>query len=169
MAEFVSAVLGLVVVGAEVGDSLYALIDTFKNAPREFLELSNEVTDFRAALSRLIEARESGELGLEESTRDSGLDGVVGRGKEIIQEVEELVKKVIKQQHGETEGTQVNRIRWLRRVKKAKNLQERLRAQKSSLCNFITIGMLYVVFATIIRSGILTTQPESPAQELESN
>lgn len=155
--------MSLVAAGAKVADSLYALIDTLKDAPNEFLALSNEVTDFRVALSRLIEARESGELALEENGQDSALDGVVGRGKAIIQEVEELVQKVTKQQHGETEGTQVNRIRWLRRVKKAKKLQESLRVQKSSLCSFITFGMLYVVLETIIlsRSSDNTTRKSS--------
>ncbi|KAJ9641370.1 hypothetical protein H2199_005340 [Coniosporium tulheliwenetii] len=81
MAEFVSAIVGLLVAGAKVGDSLYALIDTLKDAPNEFLALSNEVTDFRVTLSRVIEARESGELALEENGPDSGLDGVVERGK----------------------------------------------------------------------------------------
>ena len=169
MAEFASAIVGLVAAGAKIGDSLYALIDTLKDAPNEFLALSNEVTDFRVALSRLIEARISGELALEENERDSGLDGVVGRGKEIIQKVEELVQKVTKQQDGETGGTQVNRIRWLRRVKKAKKMQESLRVQKSSLCGFIALGMLYVGLGTIVFPKVLTIQPESRAQELESN
>lgn len=47
MAEFVSAIVGLIAVGAKVSDSIYTLIDTLKDAPNEFLALSNEVTDFQ--------------------------------------------------------------------------------------------------------------------------
>ena len=142
MAEFVSAIVGLAIAGAKVGDSLYALVDTLKDAPREFLALSDEVTDFRATLTRVIEAKDSGEIPFGENRRITGLDRLIVRGEEIIQQIEKFVKRVSNQQDGDNQGTQVNRIKWLRRVKRAQKLKETLRVQKSSICNFIAFNIL---------------------------
>lgn len=141
MAEFVSAIVGLIAVGAKVSDSIYTLIDTLKDAPNEFLALSNEVTDFQLVLSKVIEVRESGEVSAEDGRTDGGFDIVIKRGKKVLQDVENLVQEVIKQQHGKSEGSQVNRIKWLRRVKKAQKLMQ---PQKSSLCSLIIVEILYV-------------------------
>ncbi|XXH01946.1 hypothetical protein Hte_008309 [Hypoxylon texense] len=62
MAEFASAIIGLAAAGAKVGTTLDDLIDTLKDAPSELLALSDEATDFRAIVARLVEARESGEF-----------------------------------------------------------------------------------------------------------
>lgn len=144
MAEFVSAIVGLIAVGAKVSDSIYTLIDTLKDAPNEFLALSNEVTDFQLVLSKVIEVRESGEVSAEDGRTDGGFDIVIKRGKRVLQDVENLVQEVIKQQHGKSEGSQVNRIKWLRRVKKAHKLKNDLQAQKSSLCSLIIVEILYI-------------------------
>lgn len=74
MAELVSAIVGLIAVGAKVSDSIYTLIDTLKDAPNEFLALSNEVTDFQLVLSKVIEVRESGEVSAEDGRTDGGFD-----------------------------------------------------------------------------------------------
>lgn len=142
MAEFISAIVGLLAAGAKVSGSIYTLIDTLKDAPNEFLALSNEVTDFQLILSRVIEVRESGELSVEDERPDGGFDILIERGKKILQDVENLVQEVIKQH--KSEGSQVNRIKWLRRAKKAKKLKNSLQAQKSSLCSWIIVVMLYV-------------------------
>lgn len=144
MAEFISAIVGLLAAGAKVSNSIYTLIDTLKDAPNEFLALSNEVTDFQLILSRVIEVRESGELSSEDERPDGGFDILIERGRKILQDVENLVQEVIKQQCGKSEGSHVNRIKWLRRAKKAKKLQNSLQAQKSSLCSWIVVVMLYV-------------------------
>lgn len=69
---------------------------------------------------------------------------MIKRGKKVLQDVKNLVQEVIKQQHGKSEGSQVNRIKWLRRVKKAQKLKNDLQAQKSSLCILIIVEILYV-------------------------
>lgn len=122
MAEFISAIVGLLAAGAKVSGSIYTLIDTLKDAPNEFLALSNEVTDFQLILSRVIEVRESGELSVEDERPDGGFDILIERGKKTLQDV-------------------VNRIKWLRRAKKAKKLKNSLQAQKSSLCSWIIVVM----------------------------
>ncbi|KAI9655254.1 MAG: hypothetical protein M1829_000667 [Trizodia sp. TS-e1964] len=139
MAEFASAVLGLAAAGAKVGNSLYALIDTIKDAPNEFLVLSNEVTDFREILTRLMEAKDSGDFTWEEKRRVSWLGQLIARGDEIVQDIESLVQRVSRQKQGNSE---VNRIKWLRQVRKAKKLQESLRVLKSTICDFLTLVML---------------------------
>lgn len=67
MVEFVSAIVGLIAVGAKVSDSIYTLIDTLKDAPNEFLALSNELADFQLVLSKVIEVRESKVIEVRES------------------------------------------------------------------------------------------------------
>ena len=40
MAEYVSAIIGIIAFGAHVGNSLHGFVDTLKDAPQEFLDLS---------------------------------------------------------------------------------------------------------------------------------
>ena len=87
----------------------------------------------------MIEVRESGEVSVEDDRTDGGLGIVIKRGKKVLQNVENLAQQVIKQQRGKSEGSQVNRIKWLRRVKKAQKLRNDLQAQKSSLCSWIIV------------------------------
>lgn len=144
MLEFVSAVVGLTIAGAKAGESLYALVDTLKGAPMEFLALSDELTDFRSMLSKVIEAKDCGGIAFEENGRKSGLDRAMVRGEEIIRQIETFVQKVSKRQGGHpgNQDAQVNRIKWLRQVRRAKKLKEILRVQKSSICNFLALSML---------------------------
>lgn len=135
MAEFVSAIVGLIAVGAQIGDSLYTLIDTIKDAPNEFLALSDEVTDFRQVLAKVIEVRKSGGLYLNENKADDGIDVALKRSERILQDVDALVRKVTSEQQDEANSSKVNRISWLRKTKKASKIQTALRAQKSFLCN----------------------------------
>lgn len=141
MAEFVSAIVALVAAGAKAGDSLYTLIDTIKDAPSEFLDLSNEVSDFRLIISKIIEAQEFEDLTTNKGSKDE-LSTILERGKGILEEVAGLVQEVSKQQENSRELAQVNRFRWLRRVKKAKKLQCRLQRQKLSLCSLAMVKML---------------------------
>jgi hypothetical protein len=138
MAEFVSAVVGLIAVGAKIGDSLYTVIDTLKDAPNEFLALSDEVTDFRQVLAKVIEVRQSGRLGLglNENKADDRMDVALKNGMNILQDIDALVRKVSCEQQ---DKERVNRLSWLRRAKRASKLQTALRVQKSSLSNAITI------------------------------
>lgn len=61
MAEFASAIVGLIAVGAKTSNSLHTLINTFRDAPNKILALSDEVTDFRIILSSLLEVNDLGE------------------------------------------------------------------------------------------------------------
>ncbi|VUC31018.1 unnamed protein product [Clonostachys rosea] len=140
MAEFASAVVGLIAVGARVGESIYDLITTLKDAPHEFLALSNEVTEFRVILMRLTETPDAKIGGPR-----AGLNIVLRNSKTILEEVErqiQLVRKV-----GVATGdiditTPVDRIRWLRKVKKAQKLQLSLRMQKITVSNYLAVQIL---------------------------
>lgn len=142
MAEFASAIIGLAGVGAKVGGSLYTLIRTLKHAPNEFLALSDEITDFRSMLSRLLDITASGEVDVVGDGLAKDLDMVRQRGEQIVNEVEVLVTKVSKESGKEVGGNEVKKIQWLRYINQAKSLQERLRAQKVTICNVIVLGMM---------------------------
>jgi hypothetical protein len=139
MAEFVSSVVGLIAVGAKIGDSFYTRIDTIKDAPNEFLAFSDEVTDFRQVLAKVIELRKSGGLGLNENKADDRMDVALKNGMKILQDIDSLSRKVSCEQQ---DKEKVNRLSWLRRAKRASKLQTALRVQKLSLCNAITIETL---------------------------
>jgi Fungal N-terminal domain of STAND proteins len=139
MAEFVSAIIGLVAVGAQVGNTFYGLIDTFKDAPEEFLDLSNEVQEFRKVVSRLEEARNSKEFA------DDGLDVLLQQCTKTLQQVDRLGQKLLKKKDKGNGETQVERIKWLASTNRAKKLREVLRWQKASLCNIIMIEILFVL------------------------
>ena len=142
MAEFVSAILGLAAIGASAGNSLYSLVDTIKDAPNEFLALSNEVTDFRLFLSKIEEAWEAGQLSVEENKSGDDIDPMLKRGGETLKEVETLVKEVARQKGKEGQNTRIRRIQWLRRSRKAKKLQEVLRVLRSSLSSLLVAETL---------------------------
>ncbi|WEW57922.1 hypothetical protein PRK78_003389 [Emydomyces testavorans] len=144
MAEFASAIFGLIAVGAKTSNSLYTLIDTFRDAPNEILALSDEVTDFRKMLSSLLEVNDLGEWTPEEhDTAKICLKGAVKNGQHVIENIQALINRVRKERLEKDGETQVNRFQWMRIVKKAKKLQELLRVQKSAMCNFIALRTLY--------------------------
>lgn len=142
MAEFVSAILGLAAIGASAGNSLYSLVDTIKDAPNEFLALSNEVTDFRLFLSKIEEAWKAGQLSVEENKSGDDIGPMLKKGGETLKEVETLVKEVARQKGKEGQNTRIRRIQWLRRSRKAKKLQEVLRVLRSSLSSLLVAETL---------------------------
>ena len=136
--------LGLLPVGANLSNSLHAMIDTFKDALNEMLALSDEVNDFRTMLSSLLEVNDLEERTSEEhDTAKICLNRTVKNGQHIIQKIEALIVKVRRERLEKNGETRVNRFQWMRMVKKAKKLQELLRVQKATMCNFIALRMLY--------------------------
>jgi hypothetical protein len=144
MAEFVSAIVGLIAVGARTGDGLHSLIDTFKGAPNEILALFEEMKEFQAMLSDLLEVS-----GLEESTSEnqvtSNIDfsSIVKNGQQTVEKIDALIARVRRERFGQPSETQVNRFQWVWVAKKAKKLQELLRVQKATMCNFVALRILY--------------------------
>lgn len=112
MAEFVSAIIGLVAIGIQVGNGLQSLIETAKDAPHEFLDLSKEISDFRAIITRLEEARNRGKIS------EAGLVNILRNGAETLQQVDGLVRKLVKQNRKCEHDQQINRIKWLANSKK---------------------------------------------------
>jgi hypothetical protein len=111
MAEFVSAIIGLIAVGANMSNNLHTLIDTFKNAPNEILALFNEVNDFRTMLSSLLEINNLEERTLEEhDTAEICLNGTVKNGQHIIEKIEALIIKVRRERLEKDGETQVNKF-----------------------------------------------------------
>ncbi|KAI3328112.1 ankyrin [Xylariaceae sp. AK1471] len=155
MAEFVSAIIGLVAFGATVGNSLYSLIDTLKGAPNEILALSDEVTDFRSILSQLLEARSSEEFAHQSCLID--LYPAERKGRKILEEVEILIQHVLKETSLVGRVTKVDRVMWLRYAKKATKLQNALRVQKATISSFLAMGIL----KSSAKQGLLISQLET--------
>ena len=123
-------------------DSLSHVGFSGSDAPNEFLALSNEVAGFRQALAKVEEARQSGEISLEMGKASADFDAVLERASRSLQDVDILAQKVSKQRKYGRGDTQVSKLQWLKKAQKANKLQEALRAQKSSLCNIIVVGIL---------------------------
>jgi hypothetical protein len=142
MAEFASAVVGLAAAAAQVGGSLYDLIHTLKDAPNEFLTLSDEFNDFRKMLARLLDMAKSKDMVAIET---DDFDAARKRGEEIVKEIGVLIAKVQKGRDTGNRDNGVDRLRWLRHVKQAKKLHKKLRAHKVTVCNIIIMEMLCVI------------------------
>ncbi|KAI9791850.1 MAG: hypothetical protein M1816_003395 [Peltula sp. TS41687] len=133
MAEFISAIIGLVAIGASASHSLYNLVDTVRDAPNEFLALSNEVTDFRLVLSRFKDAWQTGQIAIEKSKEQDVVDLMFKRSARTLGDIDSLARKIVKQQGAHPADLKIHRMEWLLRSKKAKKLQEALRTLKFSL------------------------------------
>jgi hypothetical protein len=55
MAEFVNIIIGFIAFKANIRSNLYNFVDTFKNAPNEFLTLLNKIIDFRLFFFKIEE------------------------------------------------------------------------------------------------------------------
>ena len=134
MAEFVSAIVALVAVGAQVGNSLHDISTTIKDAPDEFQKLWTEEAEFRRILSEILEARQLDQLPLAKNKSRTDIDTILERSFEKLQEVRILVQNVSKQQQYREKGTlRVDRLKWMTKVRKARKMQEDLRVQKSTI------------------------------------
>lgn len=144
MAEFVSAIVGLAVVGLQTGKVLHNLIETFRDAPAEILAVSDEVNAFWIMLSKLKEVDELGVWTSEERTdSEICLSKILMNGERIAKEIEKLIEKVRREGLGVDGKTRMKAIQWIRVVKKTKKLQEMLRVQKTIVCNFVAVRTLY--------------------------
>ena len=115
MAEFVSAVVGLVVVGVQVGDQIRGFIETLKEAPDELLDLSQEIVQLNAALTKLKQDEKGGLL------EDDCLNYLNEDGQKILLEVEVFVQEL---RRPNSEG--FRRMKWAVKKEKAKKLRERI-------------------------------------------
>ena len=144
MAEFVSAIVGLIAVGARTADGLHSLIDTFKGAPNEISALFNEMKQFQAMLSDLLEVSDLEEPTSEDQvTSNIGFSSIVKNGQQTVEKINALITKVRQERIGRPGETQINKFQWVWVVKKAKKLQESLRVQKATMCNFVALRTLY--------------------------
>ena len=133
MAEFVSAIVALVAIGAQAGNSLYDISKTIKEAPDEFLNLWTEEAEFRRVLSSVLEERQLDQLTPAQNRSYNEIDKVLERSFEKLQEVRLLVHKLTKKKRSNKGPLRVDRIKWIVMVKKARKLQEDLYAQKSAI------------------------------------
>jgi hypothetical protein len=110
MAEYVSAVLGLISFGLGVSNNIYKLIDALQDAPNELLALSNEVTDFQLILDKVKDT-------LRESERhDDRIANLLDRCKTTMEDVDALIKKA-------QSGTKTKqRVKWLQSTVQARKL-----------------------------------------------
>lgn len=123
--------------------ALHSLIETYKDAPMEILAFIDEVRAFRTMLSMLEEVDSLEQWTPEErAENETCLGGILENGKRIAQKIDKLIDKVQKEGLRKNGEIQVNRLLWVRIIKKARKLQESLRTQKAILCNFLTVRTL---------------------------
>lgn len=142
MAEVASAIVGLVGAGAKVSISFYNLCQTIRDAPHEFRALSDEISDFRSILSRLLEIIDSDDGAAIDDRHLDDLRGVNVRGGEILCEIEELARKVRKEDEIKEGVGKAKRMKWVQHMNQAERIKMRLRDQKATLCNVISLTMV---------------------------
>lgn len=126
MAEFVSAIVGLVAVGANVGQKLYQAAKSFKHAQDEFLALSNEITDFRLILNAVeMVLRDS--VIPEATIPEVNLASLLQQCHETFDQVSALVIEI---QHIGTMEAKVKRRKWLVKAREACALREKIKGHK---------------------------------------
>jgi len=133
MAEFISAIVGLIAVGGHVGNRVYQAVEAFKEAPDEFLALSNEITDFRLILNTVERALREGcvpQIVLDEVD----FNDILKRSKETFDEIMALLTKV---QRLEVSDLEVKRRKWMTNARKAKGLQKKVKGHKMLLSTML--------------------------------
>ncbi|KAF2678086.1 hypothetical protein K458DRAFT_317874 [Lentithecium fluviatile CBS 122367] len=122
MAEFVSAIIEFVAVGAKTGNGLHSPIDTFKDAPNEIRALSDEVDHFQAMLSKLLDLDDPKEWASEKhDAAKIGVGGMVKNGQQIIEKIGALIEKARRERLAKDGENQVNKFQWVRMVRKERN------------------------------------------------
>ena len=133
MAEFISAIVGLVAVGAHVGRKAYQAVEAFKDAPDEFLALSNEIADFRLILNTVEEGLRNNSI-TPAILAGIDLDTLVQGSRETFDEIIALFAKV---QRVEDSNPEVRRRKWVIKANQAKVLQKRVKGYKMVLSSII--------------------------------
>ena len=131
MAEYASAIIGLVLFGASVGKKLNVLIQTLKDAPDELRDLSEEVQQFQGTLDKLQQVKEQGLLD------DVGCESLCTYASESLNDVQNFVTGIIQSDLREGLEKGMKRIKWFAHERRAKRLRERLQWQRSSISNLI--------------------------------
>ncbi len=140
MAEFASAIIGIVAVAASTGDALQEVISTVKDAPTEFQDLVTEVDAFQGILERVASARQSGRI------QDGDFDSILFHAREKLQQVSVLVEKLRKERGAagpDSEGQRVSKVKWLMRTKEVCKLRDSLQRHKASISNMMALTTMY--------------------------
>ncbi|KAK7398740.1 hypothetical protein QQX98_011884 [Neonectria punicea] len=138
MAEYASAIVGLIAVGAHVNHKTYQAVKSFKHAQAEFLALSNEITEFCLIL-KAVETALSGDSLPQAAVAEVDLANLLQQSHETINEVSALLSET--QAVGDTEIT-ANRRKWLVKARRAKSLQEKVKGHRLFLLGIIQAHML---------------------------
>ena len=133
MAELASTIVGVVAVGVQVGTCLHGLVDTIRDAPKEFQRLWEEEKEFREELSEVLEARQLGEISVSKNKSFDHVDVLLERAFDKLREMRLLVREVSEKRQDNSANVRVNKIKWLYKVTKVKKLQEELRLQKAAV------------------------------------
>ena len=126
MADFVSAIVGLIAVGTHVGHKAYRVVAAFKDAQDEFLALSNEITDFRLVLNTVERALADDRIP-RVTLAEVDLAEVVRQSHHTFDQVSALLAKLQRQDATEPD---VKRPRWAASARNAHTLQKKIRGHK---------------------------------------
>ena len=124
MAEFASAIVGLIVFGVQVGTKIQSCLQTWKDAPSDLHELFEDVAQFSATLTKLQDADESGCFDQPE------FKAACDRGYAVLREVNGLVSQLCTPGQGDAQS-KVKKPKWLVYQKRVKKLRERLQQQRT--------------------------------------
>ena len=131
MAEYASAIVGLVVFGASVGHKLNAFIQTLKDAPNELRDLSEEIQQFRITLDKFQHVKRNGLL------EEIDFESLCKYAVEALDDIQRFVEGIVQSHSSEGLEKGIKRFKWLASEKRAKILRERLQWQRSSITNII--------------------------------
>lgn len=141
MAEFASAIIGVVAFAAQTCDALQTIVATVKDAPSEYDDLIHQVSDFRNVLRKVLEEQKANRL------RDGDLGTIISHAEHRLKEVASLVAKLQKDRGSAgpgNEGQRVSRLKWVLRSKNVIRIQASLERHKLSINNMLALATMYV-------------------------
>lgn len=146
MAEFVATLFALVGVGIQTATTIDKVISGLRNAPKELLELSNEVTATNQVLDRARQVLEqhqsrSATRALAVEAHPVNFGHIIGRANAYYVRIMNTVES-LKSQEKNGLLKYANRVMWMKTKERLKELQGGLRACREEIVHFVGVENL---------------------------
>lgn len=151
MAEYVSAIVGLVAFGLTVSNRLHNVIDTLRNAPKELRMLTADVDSFQEVLTSLDRLHETGMV-----PAGPGIKAALKDAREILKSINTITRDLSHKpdkDSGPNEVSHGSRAKLLLRTRKIQQLRRQLGDQKVIIANYVAIETLYVSQTSSVGRG----------------
>lgn len=145
MAEYASALIGLVAFAVNTCRIVDDLVHSLQDANIDFLALKSEVSDFQNMVDKVSIAH-SARQGPAAMDYDGRL-AVMKQCRQALGDVDGFIRAV--QRNQRTGDQQVRRLAWVRYSKKCTKLTARLRMLKASLSTIVIIETASVFLVTL--------------------